>query len=69
MTQPQTHETIESRRAFMKKLGKLASVAAVAASFVTMTAQDAAAKGPDEDNPGTCDMDCGFKCNRGSQYN
>lgn len=64
-------EKIESRRAFMKKFGKLAGAAAVAAPFMAMAAKEAVAA-PDEDNPvwvcglascsGSCDSNCSGSC-------
>ena len=57
---------IESRRAFMKKLGKLAGVAAVAAPFMAMAAKEAVAA-PDADNPTTCT--CSGGCDGGCSGN
>lgn len=64
-------EKIESRRAFMKKFGKLAGAAAVAAPFMAIAAKEAVAA-PDEDNPATwtschgcsnyCDLHCSYDC-------
>ena len=55
-------EKIESRRAFMKKFGKLAGAAAVAVPFMAMAAKEAVAA-PDEDNPGTGSYStCGWSC-------
>ena len=54
-------EKIESRRAFMKKFGKLAGAAAVAAPFMAMAAKEAVAA-PDEDNPVTSCNSCSGAC-------
>ena len=62
-------EKIESRRAFMKKFGKLAGAAAVAAPFMAMAAKEAVAA-PDEDNPvwvcggGSCSGSCAGECDK-----
>ena len=74
-----SHDRIESRRAFMKKLSKFAGVAAFAVTFMTTGANHSVAK-PDEDNPptscfgcssgcmvtcvGGCDSDCLYSCYR-----
>ncbi len=69
-----SQDKIESRRAFMKKFGKFAGAAAVAAAFMATGANNAEAK-PSEDNPptgcnygcfqsciGTCDTTCTGAC-------
>ena len=54
-----SQDKIESRRAFMKKFGKLAGAAAVAAAFMATGSNDANAK-PSEDNPATQQCTCGY---------
>ena len=62
-------DKIESRRAFMKKFGKLFGSAAVAAAFMAAASNDANAK-PSEDEPvtgcgmwgGGCSLSCSSSC-------
>ena len=55
-------DKIESRRAFMKKFGKLAGAATVALPFITMTSNETVAK-PKEESPATgCEKSCTFTC-------
>ena len=57
-----SQDKIESRRAFMKKFGKLAGAAAVAAAFMVTGSNNAEAK-PSEDNPpSTCYYSCEGSC-------
>ncbi len=57
-----TQDRIESRRAFMKKLGKLTGSVAVAVPFITMTSNETVAK-PNEERPVTiCKLDCSISC-------
>lgn len=59
-------EKIESRRAFMKKLGK---TVAGAAAFIAV-AKTVEAATPDEDNPVTqnCGASCAFACRLSCQH-
>ena len=62
-----SQDRIESRRAFMKKLGKVAGAAAVAAAFMATGSNNAEAK-PSEENPPTgCWGDCFAPCRSGCQ--
>ena len=58
-----SQDKIESRRAFMKKFGKLAGAAAVAAAFMATGANNAVSASS-EDNPKTwtCDGTCTYGC-------
>ena len=61
-----SQDKIESRRVFMKKLGNLTGIAAIAAPFMTMAAREAVAQ-PDEDNQPTqycryCSTGCMAVC-------
>ncbi|MBQ3349807.1 MAG: hypothetical protein IJG38_05360 [Thermoguttaceae bacterium] len=62
-----SQDKIESRRAFMKKFGKLAGAAAVAAAFMATGSNKAEAK-PSEDQPATgcgwvgCGVGCSYSC-------
>ncbi|MBQ3350184.1 MAG: hypothetical protein IJG38_07265 [Thermoguttaceae bacterium] len=59
-------KNIESRRAFMKKFGKLAGAAAFAAPFMAMTAKDAGAvtetEQPQKDGCEDCGYSCSYSC-------
>ena len=57
-----SQEKIESRRAFMKKFGKLAGVLAFAAPFVAMTAKDVGAASEAEKPPINCRNWCTYNC-------
>lgn len=62
-----SQDKIESRRAFMKKLGKVAGAAAATFAFMAATSNNAEAK-PDENNPPTgCWSDCFAPCRSGCQ--
>ena len=78
-----SQDKIESRRTFMKKFGKLAGAAAVAAAFMATGSNNAEAK-PGEDNPatdrcyaggcihwceGSCAGSCAGGCKGNSRYN
>ncbi len=56
-----SQDKIESRRAFMKKLGKLAGAAAVAAAFMATGSNVANAK-PSVENPTVICHDCTWSC-------
>ena len=64
-----SQDKIESRRAFMKKFGKLAGAAAVAAAFMA-TGSNNAVSASSEDNPktwtcsssGNCTYNCDGSC-------
>ena len=76
-----SQDKIESRRAFMKKFGKLAGAAAVAAAFMATGSNKAEAK-PSEDQPATgcfndtcmsschayCRLTCAASCRQSSGY-
>ncbi len=60
-----SQDKIESRRAFMKKFGKLAGAAAVAAAFMATGSNNAEAK-PSEDSPASISCsDCAGGCKDG----
>lgn len=63
-----SQDKIESRRAFMKKFGKLAGTAAIAAAFMATGSNNAEAK-PSEDNPATSCSGCSDGCYLGCTGN
>ena len=61
-----SQDKIESRRAFMKKLGKLAGAAAVAVPFMAMTTKEAVALKPYDPDRGGCTA-CAYQCQLGCE--
>ncbi len=64
-----SQDNIESRRAFMKKFGKLVGAAAFAAPFVAMTAKDAVAASETEKPQKDGCEGCGNSCRGACIYN